>query len=576
MDQQSPESMEQILSHHLRSNIDDQPYLPAVEIRKLLDKRTITRDLRKIRTRTIDTILKDHVIVLAVLTMVSRQTEIVEFMRHIRDSALPLEGNLKENRISTFSLNNGAGRTELRCFDNWATFVKEGFMTWQWAFNVPHLSLKDGKARDYKFDNRHVLPWCDAGINEPEETPESSSDSSRQANEGAFGEVTPIGIDPQCDGFGETFKELGLTKRIYALKVLKSRPFTEAAYEREASQLKRFNGKINPHLVTLLASYTFKGYAHFLFPWADSNLSTFWKTSQPERNPSFVRWLADQFLGITRAVLTIHEPDHLKEDSPLYGRHGDIKPDNILCYTVKGCDYKRLVVADFGLSSIHHEATRTYVPDTRKPVTPGYRPPESDTIVSNCQISRNYDIWTLGCLFMEILVWYLGNNEMLLKFQHDRISQYIVGNLNIFYAIYAKKDHTDGYPADPNVVIQVKPQVVKYYEKIYEHKDCSRFIRDVCKAIEDHMLLVVAPREKGGEKRDEEEEKRIMAVDLVKRFELIKERCEKDSYCLDRLEGVVKPSFKPGVEFTLTEEACDVITRYKTKLPVYQPPQESV
>jgi len=173
--------------------------------------------------------------------------------------------------------------------------------------------------------------------------------------------------------------------------------------DREVAALNILGQKHHPHLVRLLASYNFKGSQHLIFPWADGNLREFWEQHQKPAKPDagIVRWAAHQMLGLASALEELHDHSFV-EGGHLYGRHGDLKPENILMYKGWEDDSEGiLVIADLGLSSFH----RTYQGQRRdKRCTPTYRPPEFD--LSN-RWSSIYDIWSLGCIFLEFATWLL-------------------------------------------------------------------------------------------------------------------------------------------------------------------------
>lgn len=52
------------------------------------------------------------------------------------------------------------------------------------------------------------------------------------------------------------------------------------------------------------------------------------------------------------------------------------------------------------------------------PVTPTYRPPESD--IGNQLVSLSGDIWALGCVFLEFLWWFLEGWDLVVEFSHRR------------------------------------------------------------------------------------------------------------------------------------------------------------
>ncbi|KAI1503338.1 kinase-like domain-containing protein [Biscogniauxia marginata] len=496
----------------------------------------------------------------------SKPKDILQFKDDISDKDLPLEPILQNTRVSAFLKD----KVKLKRFDEWSLIERDSFHYWQKRFNVPLLDLADGSiARHYDFDELTTLPWL-----EPEMGSSTDSPSLPQDYYGGFGTVSIIGIDPKCHKFYPVFKELELKTETFALKVLNKKDFAndEKRYQHEVEQLKRFNGKANPHLVTLLASYTFgRNNYSFLFPCADCTLEDFWRKNEPERNAESIKWISSQLLGIIRAVEVIHEPKHLhaREDEKRYGRHGDIKPDNILCYGVKGSSHKRLVVTDLGLSSIHRYDSRTYKPEEGKRIPPNYRPPECDEKIDKGEVSRNFDIWTLGCLFMEQLVWLLGGDGWLQEFQQDRTTRHILGFRDIFYNICAKEDYQGQFPENGKVVFQLKPEVVRWFGKIYDHEQCSEFIHDVCKTIENDMLLVIDRKDN---RPTDGTGNRTQIDELAKKFEAFSTRCLNDEeYCLEKHQKKETPLMKRGAEWELSKKARDQIRENKTRLPVMIP-----
>jgi serine/threonine protein kinase len=97
------------------------------------------------------------------------------------------------------------------------------------------------------------------------------------------------------------------------------------------------------------------------------------------------------------------------EEHPIFGRHGDIKPQNILWFPdtkptpdapVNGV----LKLSDFGLTKYHRNSSRSKDQATSVEVSPTYRAPEVDV---KKYISRSYDIWSLACTYLEFASWLL-------------------------------------------------------------------------------------------------------------------------------------------------------------------------
>lgn len=145
-------------------------------------------------------------------------------------------------------------------------------------------------------------------------------------------------------------------------------------------------------------------------------------------NPTIDRhlalWMASQCHGLCVGLGQIHnslpsldDPDAgLSTDKPPsprwipkpYGRHNDIKPENILWFkdsqsseSISGT----LKISDFGFTQFNSSQSRSGIPQRPVLLTPTYRPPECD--MPEGEISQACDMWTLGCLYLEFIVWIL-------------------------------------------------------------------------------------------------------------------------------------------------------------------------
>jgi serine/threonine protein kinase len=207
------------------------------------------------------------------------------------------------------------------------------------------------------------------------------------------------------------------------------------AFKREFEMLAKFSNDAHPHLISLLAAYKqFKAF-YLVFHWADADLLRFWKLIKP--NPDFnhktVVWVAEQCAGLASGLLKIHryesvyEPRVVSADGTLcvpgtltsnrlYGRHGDIKPANILWFRDPrdADDRGTLKISDFGLAEFHTIHSRSNRPKSQVATSPSYRPPEYD--MKDGTISRSYDIWTIGCLYLEFIAWLLGGWDLVKSF----------------------------------------------------------------------------------------------------------------------------------------------------------------
>lgn len=161
-----------------------------------------------------------------------------------------------------------------------------------------------------------------------------------------------------------------------------------------------------------------------MFPLADGNLREFWKEVPRPDVISTSRWISQQVVGLVDGLRAIHEYE-LRTS----GRHGDIKPENILWYrsppdgshTRDHADdhWGTFVISDFGLSRFHQKT----VPDKTKAKSVArsatYRPPECD--IGDVLVTPAYDIWSLGCLLLEFVTWYLLGHDGVQRFSEARI-----------------------------------------------------------------------------------------------------------------------------------------------------------
>jgi serine/threonine protein kinase len=174
-----------------------------------------------------------------------------------------------------------------------------------------------------------------------------------------------------------------------------------------------------------------------------------------------------------------------REDDRKYGRHGDIKPENILWFAQEeSCsaeDKGHLVIADFGLTDLHKRATRSDVPAGHITGSPTYEPPE---LILHWTISRAYDIWSLGCVYLEFVTWLVRGSEVLDRFPQARGKLKDNMDDDTFFSILG-----DEAPGALREAI-VREGVRKWIARLREQPRSSAFILDFLDLISNHMLVV--------------------------------------------------------------------------------------
>jgi serine/threonine protein kinase len=202
-------------------------------------------------------------------------------------------------------------------------------------------------------------------------------------------------------------------------------------------------------------------------------------------------------------------------------RHGDLKPANILVFkdNEEGEDNTTLTfkIADLGVSTFHQHNSQSRVGSNMIGGTARYEPPER---CLRKNISAAYDMWSLGCVYLEFVIW-------LVKGSQD------VEKLSTLGSSVDRRDEreTDGFfeilPADSGGPerARVKPSLLLWMEHLAADERGSNFIRDFLKFIETRLLVI-------------ESAKRATSRQVVEFFEEALERGKNDS---NYLVGGPKP-----------------------------------
>ncbi|KAL0931254.1 serine/threonine protein kinase [Colletotrichum truncatum] len=360
-------------------------------------------------------------------------------------------------------------------------------------------SKHSGKVSRHVFEARSILPWKILRYSQINSTPTNISSLY-----GGYGDVQKIVIHPWQHDFHKDLEKMGAESSCFALKRLYAS--NEKAFDQEVQQLERFGGR-HPHIVTLLSTIILQSSQptyQLLFPLADCDLLGYWELRPQPKDQVALSWVAEQLFGMADALSFIHNPGLKVGDKSLYGRHGDIKPENVLLF--KRRDRDTLVLSDLGLTMTHGEQSRSNRPGETIPTSPNYRPPECDIDGKKGHVSRAFDIWTLGCLFLEFLVWIFDGWDGYIKFKERLYSLYINGMVTCLYF-----------------------EIVRVGERDFAFKVKDVIHESMLNLVETRMLLVRS-----------KEVDRITAQDLRNKLQAIKNDCKSKSYCVDPCP---RPSF---------------------------------
>jgi serine/threonine protein kinase len=211
----------------------------------------------------------------------------------------------------------------------------------------------------------------------------------------------------------------------YALKRFKNRPGRDD-FINERNVIKALSTVQHLHIMYSLDNWTTAEAAFMLFPLAIGDLRTFLGGERPAcLTDELVNWASEQIRGVCDALSYIHEHVYEEMDKTIVKRigfHHDLKPANILLFESGNGDHGPIwKIGDFGSGAVKYTHL-SEVPEffNRKASTgdPTYSAPEY--LVSG-KVSRPKDIWSLGCIFVEVLVWFLvSEKDAVAQFERSR------------------------------------------------------------------------------------------------------------------------------------------------------------
>jgi serine/threonine protein kinase len=257
----------------------------------------------------------------------------------------------------------------------------------------------------------------------------------------------------------------------FALKQLISD--SEVEFRQEEEALRRIHRLEHEHLIRVVSSFR-RGHDYFfLFPWAEKgNLWQVWeRRSNEKREIDLIKWVLEQIKGIASGVRILHFlPDNPVSEENC--RHGDLRPENILLFPSSSNDqFGTLRITDVGLAKIHELRTENRVRGT---TTRGgdqqYAPPKTGD-----KRSRKYDIWSLGCIYLEFVVWVLGGMDEVHRFEKARGTA-----------------HLEYYSTKSSKGAEILPAVTRWIKDIRNDARCEgkNAFRDLIELVEGHLLVI--------------------------------------------------------------------------------------
>ncbi|KAI0868001.1 kinase-like domain-containing protein [Hypoxylon argillaceum] len=445
-------------------------FLPAKRLEQLLTKEAVMEALEpsKQLPGDIDTetlvcfVCTEARAVFATLVWLQKQYLIIEFYNaHFTDEMLPV---IRSEKTLTSSKKEFIKQAQNTFGTKWTRHDITSFYDHQWLFLSPVFQRRQFY---YKLLGDHHMPFL----------------SKVLMDGGRYGDVEKCVIHRDHLDIDTDMARDEDRQPIIAIKELKKHAqWTDAQFKeavhREADVLLMMQRHPHAHFIKIIAYYEMDEKKYFLFPWAeDGNLQRYWEKQTPSLDDVYLKWVFSQLTGLAGAIWQLHEKGGC--------RHGDIKPQNILCFkdnTGSINDQARLVIADVGLAKVHDQATllRDKVTTTMNH-TVMYSAPEAEFNIE--PRSRLYDVWSIGCTYLEFVIWLLGGKPQLDQFQME------VGGLNrrgTFYEV----DLSQKPPARVSSVVQ------KWIQHLQNDPRCSEntAIRRLIDLVATRLLIVIVPR----------------------------------------------------------------------------------
>lgn len=446
-----------------RAEAVDYDFLPRKALTAILTQQTVESLLKEIpHTNCIDSVnitgRERRVKIFAILLLIEKTEHIGRFIQQgLTDNDLPL------NRVRLQT-----------CLREEAATIR-AFLSRQYEVHVPVWDFSAHEIQEVKYDWEQKLPLL----------------LKLPLGGGGQGKVFKVKI--HGDHY-ETKTQSNRWECLHKGPEFALKEFTnENDFKDELKALKLFSQheSKHPNLVKALAAYTHGEKYFLMFPLAEGNLDQFWR--EPDSSFWDPLWLLTQCHGLTEGLHRVHQYKIRDPSSNerLRGRHGDIKPENVLrfmdCSTGKG----RLVLSDFTLMRFHAEGSNKDTTTGRIGCTRTYRAPE---VMLMQRVSQKYDVWSLGCVFLEFISCYLVGYEATRGVSFKGIDG---RDYQSFDTVRLEEDYIDpGIPEDkyflykPGVhKVEVKTSVRKWFSYLHAQGRCSDALHDFLDVLQEHMLL---------------------------------------------------------------------------------------
>ncbi|RYO26457.1 hypothetical protein AA0111_g7946 [Alternaria arborescens] len=293
----------------------------------------------------------------------------------------------------------------------WTQSWRVDFYDAQWRFCAPVLNLSK---HIHDFEEALILPVVSM---------------SPVGGQGAFGMVSQYEIHGN-----HIVPKPANTEQFAVKEIIEQADSQDVAehWEKEVKALRMMNELNQEHIVRFITAFRRLRRSgveehYVMFEWANGgNLRNLWERVRfPDLEGSLVKDTIKQILGLASALQAAH---NLNKTEASY-RHGDLKPENILIFKTGEETLGTLKIGDWGEAKYHGENQVTEMRSKKTTARFGTRRYEAPEVVTGIKVkrenqpekrrSRLYDIWAMGCITLEFIVWLLYGLDGLNKFNQD-------------------------------------------------------------------------------------------------------------------------------------------------------------
>lgn len=247
----------------------------------------------------------------------------------------------------------------------------------------------------------------------------------------------------------------------------------------------RIGGRELKHLVDVKAVFDKHYKRYFMIPWASGGSLKQLLMDEHQfdyQGPGeLIQHAIKQLLGMCEALARLHVDNC---------RHGDLKPENILLFTDDR--QPRLgtwKIADFGLAKFHFDPTARRGATSTMYGTISYEPPEFLDTINYRPISRLFDVWSMGCITLQLITWMLYGSEGVRALADRTWNRH--REASTFWTEAQLADGAKG-PQSIHIVVQT------HMAAILDNPLRSPAIKDLASVVKD-KLLVMLPRASRGQ-----------------------------------------------------------------------------